>query len=37
MRGIISKNPFTGKVRETVNFISNNDLDAKLDRSEKAF
>lgn len=37
MRAIISKNPFTGKVRETINFISNQDLDAKLTRAEHAF
>jgi hypothetical protein len=37
MRAIISKNPFTGQVRETFNFLSSEQLDEKLNRAEKAF
>ncbi len=37
MRTIVSKNPYTGQLRETFKFISNQDLSAKLDRSAAAF
>lgn len=37
MRKIISKNPYTGQLRETVNFLTNQELDAKIKRAEQGF
>ena len=37
MRGIVSRNPYTGQLREAFKFISNQDLDAKLDRAEQGY
>ena len=37
MRQIISKNPFTGQVKGTFPFLSNQELTEKLDRSARAF
>ena len=37
MRNIISRNPFTGQLKETIPFISNEDLKVKLDRAAAAF
>lgn len=37
VRAIVSKNPFTGQLRETFKFITNEELDHKLNRAEKAY
>lgn len=37
MRAIVSKNPYTGQLRETFKYISYQDLDGKLDRAEQGY
>lgn len=37
MRRILSRNPFTAEVRQEFNYLSNAELDQKLDRAEKAY
>ena len=37
MRKIISKNPFTGEVKKTFDFTSDQDLSTMIDRSAKAY
>ena len=37
MRKIISKNPLTGELRQTFDFVTNEELKAKIDKSAKAF
>lgn len=33
MRKIVSKNPYTGELRETVKFLTNQELDVKIKRA----
>ena len=37
MRKILSKNPFTGKIHQEFDFISNAELDKKIQRAEEGF
>jgi acyl-CoA reductase-like NAD-dependent aldehyde dehydrogenase len=37
MRKIISKNPFTGKIKDTFEYISEKDLNIKIERAAKAY
>lgn len=37
MRGIVSKNPFTGEIKNAYKFLTREELKAKLDRSNAAF
>lgn len=37
MRGIISKNPFTGQVRETFKFLTNQELEQKILKAQAGF
>jgi len=37
MRNIISKNPYSGIVRQTVNFITHHDLNQKILRAHQGF
>lgn len=37
MRNIVSKNPYTGQLRETFKYLTNQELDQKLQRADQAF
>ena len=37
MRNIISKNPFTGQIKETFKYITNQELDQKILRAASGF
>ena len=37
MRRILSKNPFTGKIHQEFDFISNAELEKKIKRAEEGF